>query len=147
MKAITLLLLVLSLSRVAHAQQSLTKDQQDVQNTVINFFETLSNRDSVKLKNYCTADVLFIEYGQVWNLDTLIRKAIRLNTASDFKRVNTLDFITSHVEKNTAWTTYNLHSEIIRDGKKTAIHWLETVVAVEVRNKWKISVLHSTRIE
>jgi hypothetical protein len=89
MKTIGLLILVLSLSRVVQAQQSLTKDQQDVQNTVINFFETLSNRDSVALKNYCTAEVLFIEYGQVWNLDTLVRKAIRLNTASDFKRINT----------------------------------------------------------
>lgn len=147
MKTISLLIIGLSLSSLVHAQQSLTKTQQDVRQTVISFFETLSNRDSVKLKNYCTADVLFIEYGQVWNLDTLIRKAIRLNTASDFKRVNTLDFINSHVEKNTAWTTYNLHSEIIRDGKKTIIQWLETIVAVKVKDRWKISVLHSTRIK
>jgi ketosteroid isomerase-like protein len=147
MKTIGLLILVLSLSRVVQAQQSLTKDQQDVQNTVINFFETLSNRDSVALKNYCTAEVLFIEYGQVWNLDTLVRKAIRLNTASDFKRINSLDFITSYVDKNTAWTTYNLHSEIIRDGKKTTIQWLETIVAMKVKDRWKIRVLHSTRIK
>lgn len=147
MKTISLLILVISLSRVVQAQQLLTKNQQDVQKTVIKFFETLSNRDSVTLKSYCTEDVLFIEYGQVWNLDTLIRKAIRTNTATDFKRVNTLDFISTHVEKHTAWLTYNLHSEIVRDGKKTTIHWLETIVAVKVKDRWKISVLHSTRIK
>jgi len=147
MKAISLLILVLSLSRVVQAQQSLTRGQQAVQKTVIDFFEALSNRDSLNLKNYCTADILLVEYGQVWNLDTLIRKAIRTNTASDFKRINTLDFITSSVENKTAWTTYNLHSEIIREGKKISRHWLETVVAVKVKNKWKIGVLHSTLIK
>ncbi|MBK8290428.1 MAG: nuclear transport factor 2 family protein [Flammeovirgaceae bacterium] len=147
MKAITFLILVFSFSRVAQAQQLLTKNQQDVQHTVINFFEALSNRDSINLRNYCTVDILLLEYGQVWNLDTLIRKAIQLNTASDFKRVNSLDFITSYVDNKTAWTTYNLHSEIIRDGKKTTIQWLETIVAVKVKDRWKISVLHSTRIK
>jgi len=147
MKTISLLIIVISLSRLVLAQQPLTKDQQDVQKTIIDFFETLSNRDSLNLKNYCTADILLIEYGQIWNLDTLIRKAIRKNTATDFKRINTLDFITSSVENKTAWTTYNLHSEIIREGKKISRHWLETVVAVKVKNKWKIRVLHSTLIK
>ncbi len=147
MKTISLLIIVISLSRLVLAQQPLTKDQQDVQKTIIDFFETLSNRDSLNLKNYCTADILLIEYGQIWNLDTLIRKAIRTNTATDFKRVNTLDFITSSVENKTAWTTYNLHSEIIREGKKISRHWLETVVAVKVKNRWKIRVLHSTLIK
>lgn len=147
MKTISLLIIVISLSRLVLAQQPLTKDQQDVQKTIIDFFETLSNRDSLNLKNYCTADILLIEYGQIWNLDTLIRKAIRTNTATDFKRVNTLDFITSSVENKTAWTTYNLHSEIMREGKKISRHWLETVVAVKVKNRWKIRVLHSTLIK
>jgi len=147
MKTISLLIIVISLSRLVLAQQPLTKDQQDVQKTIIDFFETLSNRDSLNLKNYCTADILLIEYGQIWNLDTLIRKAIRTNTATDFKRVDTLDFITSSVENKTAWTTYNLHSEIIREGKKISRHWLETVVAVKVKNRWKIRVLHSTLIK
>jgi len=118
-----------------------------VQQTVIKFFETLSNRDSVSLKNYCANDILLFEYGQVWNLDTLIRKAIRRNTANDFKRVNSIDFITSSVDKNIAWATYNLHSEIMREGKQVTIYWLETVVVVKERRRWKIKVLHSTLIK
>jgi len=129
------------------AQQSFTKDEENVQRAVINFFETLSNRDSIKLKDFCTDDILLIEYGQTWTLDTLIRKAIRLNTAKDFKRVNTIDFVTLSVENKTAWTTYKLHSEIMKEGKLITIHWLETVIAVKERKRWKVKVLHSTLIK
>lgn len=147
LKAISLLIVLISLSTIGVAQKQQTNDQLSVQKAVINFFETLSNRDSVGLKNYCTNDILLFEYGQTWNLDTLIRKAIIRNTAQDFKRVNTIDFITTTVKKNTAWTTYNLHSEIWSGGKQVTIHWLETVVAVKERKKWKVKVLHSSLIK
>lgn len=147
MKTISLLIIAVSLSLSVQAQQLPTKDQLSVRNTIINFFETLSNRDSVNLKNYCTDDILLFEYGQMWNLDTLIRKAIRQNTATDFERINTINFITSSVDKNSAWASYNLHSDIIREGKHITMHWLETVVVVKERKKWKIKVLHSTLIK
>ncbi len=147
MKTISLLIIAVSLSLSVQAQQLPTKDQLRVRKTIINFFETLSNRDSVNLKYYCTDDILLFEYGQMWNLDTLIRKAIRQNTATDFKRINTINFITSSVDKNSAWASYNLHSDIIREGKHITMHWLETVVVVKERKKWKIKVLHSTLIK
>ena len=112
--------------------------------TVINLFEALSNRDSVSLKNNCTADILLYETGSIWNADTLILKAITLNTAIDFKRINTFDFINTTVAENTAWATYNLHSEITRNGKKATVQWMETVIVVKEKQKWKIKVLHST---
>ena len=80
-------------STVLMAQENLTASQRAVQQTVIQMFDALSNRDSVKLKKYCTADIQLFEYGQIWNIDTLILKAITQNTAADFKRINTIDFI------------------------------------------------------
>ena len=129
------------------AQQLLTKDQQEVQQTVIKLFEALSNRDSVNLKNYCTADITLFENGSIWNADTLILRAITLNTATDFKRINTIDFINTTVNKNTAWATYNLHSQITRNGNQANVQWMETVVAVKQRKRWRIKVLHSTLIK
>ena len=146
-KRISLLIIAMSFSILLQAQQLLTKDEQAVQQTVINFFEALSNRDSVSLKSYSTTDITLIEYGQVWTLDTLIRRAIRLNTATDFKRVNSLQFINSSTDKNTAWATYNLHSEITRAGKQVSIHWLESVILVREKKKWKLKALHSTMIK
>jgi hypothetical protein len=101
----------------------------------------------VSLKNYCTADIALFENGSTWNRDTLILKAITLNTATDFKRNNIIDFISTTVKKNTGWATYNLHSEITRNGKLTTVQWMETVIAVKERKRWKIKVLHSTLIK
>ncbi len=147
MKKITLLIILLTIPKVGNAQQLLTKDQQKVQETVVNFFEALSNRDSIALKKYYTADIVLYEYGSIWNADTLIRKAIKLNTASDFKRINNFDFISTTVTKNTAWTSYILLSEIIKDGKKVTVQWMETVIVLKKKKRWQIKVLHSTLIK
>ena len=146
LKKIIILILAIYISTLLHAQQQLTKDQQEVNQTVINFFEAISNRNSADLKDNCTVDILLFENGSIWNADTLILKAITLNTATDFKRINTFDFINTTVADNTAWVTYNLSSEITRNGKQSTVQWMETVIVIKEKQKWKIRVLHSTLI-
>ncbi len=147
MKKITLLLTTILLTTLLGAQEPLSKSQQEVQQTVIQLFDALSNRDSVSLKNYCTADITLLENGSIWNLDILIRKAITLIQSKDFKRVNTIDFINITVDRNRAWATYNLHSEITRDAKQATVQWMETVVLIREKKTWKIILLHSTLIK
>lgn len=130
-----------------YAQKKLAANQQAVQQTVIRLFDALSNRDSVSLKAHCTTDITLYEYGQVWNIDTLIRRAITQNQSSDFKRTNTFDFIQTSADKTMAWATYHLQSIIMRDGKQGFIHWLETVVLVKEKKQWKVKHLHSTLIK
>ena len=129
------------------AQEPLTESQRSVQQTVIKMFDALSNRDSISMKLYCTADIALYEYGQVWNIDTLIMKAITLNQAADFKRTNTFDFLNTNVDKTTAWATYRLQSAITRDGKQVTLQWLETVVLVKEPKQWKVKHLHSTLVK
>ena len=145
MKKILLFLLAISFATLLKAQS--TESQQAAQQTVTKLFDALSNRDSVSLKKYCTDDIALYEYGMAWNMDTLINRAIRLNTSADFKRTNALDFINTTVNKDVAWTTYYLHSEITKDAKLVSIQWLETVVLVKERKRWKIKVLHSSLIK
>jgi hypothetical protein len=147
MKKIIILLIATVLTRQLYAQGQLTRNQQAVQQAVLKLFDALSNRDSVNLKLFCADDITLYEYGQVWNLDTLINKAIRLNTASDFKRINTIDFINTTISKKAAWTTYHNQADINRDGKQTTVKWIETVVLVKQQKRWKIKVLHSTLIK
>ena len=144
-KATTFLIAILCIVLV-QAQQSTTNKQQAVQQTVIQLFDALCTRDSISLKAYSTADITLYEYGQVWNIDTLILKAITLNTATDFKRTNTFEFINTTTDKNSAWVTYRLQSVITRDGKQVMLQWLETVVLVSVKKQWKVKHLHSTLI-
>ena len=147
MKKITILLTAILCTTLLQAQQSTTNNQQAVQQTVIKMFDALSNQDSISLKAYCTADVTLYEYGQVWNIDTLILKAITQNQVADFKRVNSFDFINTTVDKATAWVTYNLHSAITRNGKQATVQWLETVILVKAKKQWKVKHLHSTLIK
>lgn len=147
MKKINLLLFTLFTAASLQAQQPLTKEQKAVQETVVNMFDALSNRDSVSLKMYCADDIRLYEYGQAWNLDTLVNKAIRLNTAPDFKRINTIDFINTTISNEAAWATYNNRADITMNGKQRTIKWLETVVLVKEQESWKIKVLHSSLIK
>lgn len=147
MKNILLVLLTFSISTMLMSQKQLSTNQLLVQQTVIKMFDALSNRDSVSLKNYCAAGITLYEYGQVWNIDTLIMKAIALNQSADFKRTNSFDFINTATDKITAWVTYHLQSVITRDGKQATVQWLETVVLVKERKLWKVNHLHSTLIK
>ena len=144
MKKILLLHIAFSFSTMLMAQEPLTENQNAVQQTVFKMFDALSNRDSVSLKAYCTADIALYEYGQVWNIDTLILKAITLNQSTDFRRTNSFDFINTATDKNIAWATYHLNSSITRDGKQATIQWLETIVLVKEGKLWKVKHLHST---
>lgn len=146
MKKVLLLLSVLFCITSLQAQQSSTPHQLQVQQTVVKLFDALSARDAVGIKNHCTADITLFEYNEVWNLDTLILKAILINPSADFKRTNTFEFINTTIDKNSAWVTYRLQSVIIKDGKQVTKQWLETVTLAKQRKQWKVKHLHSTLI-
>jgi len=147
MKKIVACLIAISFASHLPAQTAFTQSQQAVQQTIIKMFEALSDRDSVSLKFYCTDDIQLFEYGMEWNMDTLINRAIILNTATHFKRVNSFDFTNTAVDQKTAWATYKLRSEINSDGKQRIMEWIETVVLVKDKKRWRIKLLHSTLIK
>lgn len=147
MKEMLLLLAILLCITSLQAQQSSTPHQLEVQQTVVKLFDALSAKDSVGIKNYSTADVTLYEYGEIWTIDTLILKAITLNSSADFKRNNVFEFINTTVDKTTAWVTYRMQSVIIKDGKQVTKQWLETVTLAKQRKQWKVKHLHSTLIK
>lgn len=147
MRKMLLLLSALICITSLHAQQSSSRNQLTVEQTVVKFFDALSSRDSEDLKKHCAADIILYEYGNIWNLDTLILKAITLNQFTDFKRTNTFEFINTTVDQTTAWVTYRLESVIINDGKKVTKQWLETVILEKKRKYWKLKHLHSTLVK
>lgn len=147
MKKSSFLIIALAVSGFLQAQIAFSKEQKNAQETIIKMFESLSNRDSIQLKSYCTPDITLYEYGQVWNLDTLIRKAIVLNTSTDFKRTNSFEFINTEIDKTKAWVTYRLNSIIYNNGKESTVQWLETVVLSKQNGQWKVKHLHSTLLK
>lgn len=142
-----LLVLAISMAGYSQAQRSSARDKLQVRQAVVEMFDALSKRDSVSLKAHCTPDISLYEYGEVWNLDSLIGKAITRNTADDFKRTNNFEFISTETDKNMAWVSYLLNSAITRNGKQTTIQWLETVFLERQGKDWKVKHLHSTLIK
>lgn len=145
LKRIIIAITILS-SIVAEAQQPSSKNQQEIQQTIINVFRALSNRDEVSLRNNCTQDVRFYEYGLTWTIDTLVHRAITKNIATDFRRVNKLDFINTTLKGDVAWATYNLTSNITSNGKENVVNWNETAILLRNKKQWKLAVLQSTRV-
>lgn len=129
------------------AQDKLSGDQLSVQQTMAGVFESLTNRDSVTLKELCSRDVRFYEYGMTWTIDSLIRRGITENQATDFTRTNSLEFLETSINGQTAWATYRLRSIITRAGKETQVEWLETVVLVKDKKRWILKVLHSSLLK
>lgn len=126
--------------------QTISKEEKAAQQTVEKMFATLTNTDTTALKLYCTTNVKFYEYGQIWTIDTLIQKVMQTKFIPDFKRTNSFEFVNTIINKRIAWTTYYLQSTFTRNGKEEIIKWMETIVLVKEKKNWKINVLHSTRI-
>lgn len=145
-KTILLITVFLISTSLVSSQTRMTEQYKVVQNVVLRFFEAFSNRDSMTLVSCCTSDLLLFENERVWNLDTLIQ-AIKQSVPPDFKRMNTIDFIYTKINKNVAWTTYNNQAEVTKNGKQELIKWVETVVLIREGKTWKIHVLHSTLIK
>ena len=126
--------------------QKVNKEQVAIHQTVESMFATLTHADTAALKTFVTSNVRFYEYGQVWNIDTLIQKVMQSKLIPDFKRTNNFEFVETTINKNTAWVTYYLQSTIYRNGKEEIIKWMETVILLKVKKQWRINVLHSTRL-
>jgi hypothetical protein len=142
----TYLSILLVLLSVTASAQKANKEQFTVQQTVETMFATLTNADTVSLKKVVTNNVRFYEYGQIWTIDTIIQKVMQSKSIPDFKRTNSFEFVSTAINQNTAWVTYYLQSTFTRNGKEELVKWMETVVLVKEKKKWKINVLHSTRL-
>jgi ketosteroid isomerase-like protein len=139
------LFLIITIHNISVAQNH-ARHEREVQKTISKLFDAISINDAAVIKSYCTNDVKFYEYGQVWPLDTLLQKLSSLPGSPAYNRTNTFDFVSTTVKGNIAWATYYLESTITKTGISDIKHWMETVILIKEKKQWKISVLHSTRL-
>jgi hypothetical protein len=65
MNKIALILITITFSTSLQTQQTFIKVQREVEHSVVRFFETISNHDSVSLKTYCTSDISLYKNGHL----------------------------------------------------------------------------------
>lgn len=131
---------------IVHAQENKTDENQAVQKTVSDFFQALADRNAENLKFYCTPDILILESGAVWNLDTLVQKISRI-TGNNFKRSNSFEFIETNISGSNAWVTFYNSAEMTWNDKHTSVKWIETAILINEKGQWKIKTLHSTTLK
>lgn len=127
--------------------QTASKEQQAVQQTVKSMFHALGAADTSSLRQNTTSTVRFYEYGEAWNFDKIVSIVLQSKTTPDFKRADSFEFVSTNIKSNAAWVTYYLQSVISRNGREDTYRWMETVILVKEKDKWKIDVLHSTRLD
>jgi hypothetical protein len=142
MKKIFVLLIFSCASTVVFAQ----KDSIGIKASIVGFFNGLSLISSDTLKYYTTGDFHLLEDGEIWNMDTLINR-ITPRKGLGIKRINHFKFIMFRQKGNMAWVSYFNTAELSLGDKQQKINWLESAVLVEERNRWKIQMLHSTKLK
>lgn len=129
-----------------NAQPQNDNERARVNQSVTKLFEGIAALDTKMIKQYSTKDFLLLEDGAVWNMDTLTSKLNQLKGLS-FSRINHLDFIQTEVEGNAAWVAYNNAADMIVNGQRMNVQWLESAFLVKQGKDWKIKLLHSTMLK
>ncbi|TDQ07100.1 nuclear transport factor 2 family protein [Pedobacter metabolipauper] len=138
-----LLSLMLSASVLLVNAQASKNEQSKVQESIVKFFDGLSELDAAKLKMYSTNDFMLLENAEVWNLDSLT-KNFEQYRSRNMIRVNSFDFIKTEVTGKTAWVAYHNSAAIKIKDRDVKINWLESAVLVMEGGIWKIKLMHST---
>jgi hypothetical protein len=108
-------------------------------------YKTMINWDIDQHKGYCTDDYILIEEGEIWNMEKEADN-YKKNVNRVLDRKDYFDFNFIRILGNTAYTVYNLKSDITENGKLTTKQWNESVIFRKVQGKWKIALIHSTPI-
>jgi hypothetical protein len=108
-------------------------------------YKTMINMNIKKHMGNCTADYLLIENGEIWNM-TKEAEYYKQNAQRIIDRKDNFEFKYIKILGSTAYAVYNLRSDITENGKLTQKNWNESVIFRKVEGKWKIALIHSTKI-
>ena len=136
------LLFVISIPSTLFAQ----KEKEKIELAIVKFFDGLTDVDVDKLKQYTTSDFILLEHGEIWNMDTLINK-ISARRNPNFKRVNRFQFIQTEQNGKVAWVSYHNTADISFNERQQTVRWSESAVLRKEKGRWKIKLLHSTRLK
>lgn len=137
----------MSLSTIQpNTQLPLHEEQACVNQAITRFFDGITALDMQTIGQYATKDLLVLENGIVWDLDTFAGNINGLKAVT-ISRVNHLDFIRTEITGDTAWTIYNNAADITINNEEMHMRWLESAYLVKEEGEWKIRVLHSTMLK
>jgi ketosteroid isomerase-like protein len=124
--------------------------QQDpkhgVEKALTDYFNALAVQDLSTLKRYSTDEILILENGATWNMDTIVNR-VALAKGLVLKRTNHIRFLRTEVHGDQGFVAYDNRAEIMMADRTVNRHWLESANLVKQDGVWKIWFLHSTSLE
>lgn len=108
-------------------------------------FAAMSRHDGKAMQQTATMDFQLLEHGEDWPMQKLI-DAVQPK-GKPYERKNFFKQIQARQKGDVAWVSYWNKAEIRREGKLRTLVWLESAVMVREDNRWKIQLMHSTRLE
>ncbi|HBE70064.1 MAG TPA: hypothetical protein DDW52_18105 [Planctomycetaceae bacterium] len=108
-------------------------------------FAAMSKQDGKAMKATSTEDFQLLEDGEDWTMQKLI--AAVQPKGKPYERKNFFCQIRARQKGSVAWVSYWNKAEILRESRRTTVVWLESAVMVREEGRWKVQLLHSTRLE
>lgn len=129
--------------------QTVVTDEQQIKNLIQNAFDGVwSDFDETAVDKFHTKDFLLLEHGEVWTNDIIKNYQLKgKKNSAGTKRTNSFEFIKIEVLGNEAWCAYKNFAEISKEGEVVKnLEWLESINAVKTPAGWKLTLMHSTRV-
>ncbi len=150
MKKLHVILFILLLPYFSYGQITNSSDTEKAKALIQGSFDDLwSDFDTTKINLYHTDNFILLEHGEIWTNDTIQNYMVRsLKSNQKAKRINTIDFISVEQRGDIIWLAYHNYAKWIVDGKENGkMHWLESAVAIKTDQGWRLTMLHSTRVQ
>ena len=134
---------VLLLSGLSFPQTTIGEDHPAFQ-PVKELFAAMSEHNGNAMRKTSTKDFQLLEHGEDWSMQKLI-DAVQPK-GKPYERKNFFSQIRAHQKGDMAWVSYWNKAEIRREGQLRTLVWLESAVVVKEDDRWKVQLLHSTRL-
>jgi len=128
----------------AMAQQQ--GEKRAVEQALSGYFDALAVADIAAMKRLSTDDILILESGATWNMDTIVNR-VTLAKGLVIKRTNSIRFLRTEVNGDQGFLAYDNRAEIVMADRTVTRHWLESANLVKRDGVWKIWFLHSSKLE
>ncbi len=108
-------------------------------------FAAMSKHDGQAMQQNATEDFQLLEHGEVWTMQKLV-DAVQPK-GEPYERKNFFKQIRARQEGNVVWLSYWNKAEIRSSRGQRTVVWLESAVIVKDGDRWKVQLMHSTRLE
>lgn len=108
-------------------------------------FAAMSQYDGKAMRETATEDFQLLEDGEDWTMQKLV-DAVQPK-GKPYERRNFFSQIRARQKGDMAWVSYWNKAEILSESGLRTVVWLESAVMVREHDRWKVQLLHSTRLE